>query len=181
LRVALFRTNKLNAREPDPNNPLLSVLAGNQRVNGLQMEVRGQLTRHWDLLASYANLDGHVVSSNYYPAAIGARLANVPRNTFNFWSTYQLPWRCQTRFGGNFVSSRIASSTSPFDPITGQVKQVPGYWVFNAMARHPLAEHVDLQFNVYNIANRYYYDELHPAHIVLGAGRSALASLRFKF
>jgi catecholate siderophore receptor len=61
------------------------------------------------------------------------------------------------------------------------VKEVPGYWLFSAMARHPLAEHVDLQFNVYNIANRYYYDELHPSHIVLGPGRSALASLRFKF
>jgi hypothetical protein len=37
---------------------------------------------------------------------------------------------------------------------------------------------VDLQVNVYNLANRYYYDQLHPNHIVLGAGRSALIDLK---
>jgi catecholate siderophore receptor len=58
---------------------------------------------------------------------------------------------------------------------------VPGYWVFNAMAEHRLNEHVRLQGNVYNIANRYYYDQLHPAHIILGAGRSALVGLKFNF
>jgi catecholate siderophore receptor len=150
-------------------------------VNGAQMEVRAHLTSRWDVLGSYANLDGRLISSNYYPAAIGAELANVPRNTFNFWSTQRLPWRWETGVGGNFVSSRTASSTAPFEPITGLVKEVPGYWVFNAMAKHRLTEHLDLQVNVNNIANRYYYDELHPAHIVLGPGRSALIGLKFKF
>lgn len=181
LRAAVFQTVKLNAREPDPTNSLLNVLAGTQRVNGAQLEVRARLTSRWDLLGSYANLDGKLVSSSFYPAAIGAQLANVPRNTFYFWSTYRLPREWETGVGGNYVSSRTASSTAPFDPTTGLVKQVPGYWVFNVMAKHKLTEHLDLQVNVNNIANRYYYDELHPAHIVLGPGRSALVGLKFKF
>jgi catecholate siderophore receptor len=181
LRTALFQTEKLNAREPDPTNPLLNVLAGTQRVKGAQVDVRARLTSRWDLLSSYAYLDGRLVSSNYYPAAIGAQLANVPRNTFNFWSTYRLPGTWDTGLGANYVSSRTASSTAPFDPVTNLVKEVPGYWVFNAMAKHRLTEHVDLQVNVNNIANRYYYDEPHPAHIVVGAGRSALIGLKFKF
>ncbi len=181
LRASVFQTVKLNAREPDPTNSLLNVLAGTQRVNGAQVEIRSKLTSRWDVLGSYADIDGKVVSSNYYPASIGARLANVPRNTFNFWSTYRLPREWETGLGANFVSSRTASSTAPFDPVTGLVKQVPGYWVFNAMANHPLTEHLALQVNVNNIANRYYYDQLHPAHIILGAGRSALIGLKFKF
>ncbi len=181
LRAAVFQTVKLNAREPDPTNSLLSVLAGTERVNGAQIEVRTRLTSRWDLLGSYADLDSRVVSSNYYPGSIGAQLANVPRNTFNFWSTYRLPAHWETGIGGNYVSSRTASSTVPLDPTTGLVKEVPGYWVFNAMAKHRLTEHVDLQVNVNNIANRYYYDQLHPAHIVLGPGRSALVGLKFKF
>src|SRR5271154_4967099 len=83
--------------------------------------------------------------------------------------------------GTNFVDSRTASSTVPLDPVTGLVKEVPGYWVFNAMVKRKLTEHLDLQVNVNNIANRYYYDQLHPAHIVLGPGRSALIGLKFKF
>lgn len=181
LRAAIFRTEKANAREPDPNNPALNVLAGNQKVDGFEVEARGRLTSRWEMLSSYAYLDSRVVSSNYYPAAIGGQLANVPKNTFNLWNDYRLPGHWEGGLGGNYVSSRTASSTSPIDPVTGLVKQVPGYWVFNAMARHPLTEHIDFQVNVYNLANRYYYDELHPGHIVLGPGRSALIGFHFKF
>ena len=59
----------------------------------------GPLDQPLEMLSSYAYLDGKVVSSNYYPDAIGAPLANVPRNTFNFWSTYRLPWRVETAWG----------------------------------------------------------------------------------
>jgi len=51
----------------------------------------------------------------------------------------------------------------------------------NAMLKRRLNEHIDMQANAYNLANRYYYDELHPAHIVLGPGRSALVGLNFRF
>jgi catecholate siderophore receptor len=181
LAGALFRTEKLNAREPDPNNTLLNVLAGNQRVDGVQFEAHGRVLSRWEVLSGYAYLDARVVKSNYYPAAVGARLANVPAHSFNIWNNLRLPGRWQSGVGANFVSSRTASSTAPFDTVTGRVKAVPGYWVFNAMASHPLHEHADLQLNVYNLANRYYYDQLHPGHIVPGPGRSALIGIRFKF
>ena len=181
LRAAIFRTEKTNAREPDPDNPLLSVLAGNQRVNGTEVQVKGRVMSRWEILSSYAFLDGKVVSSNYYPASIGAALANVPRDTFNIWNDVRLAWHFEGGAGANYVSSRTASSTAPLDPTTGLVKEVPGYWVFNAMLKRRLNEHVDLQVNANNLANRYYYDELHPAHIVLGPGRSALVGINFKF
>jgi catecholate siderophore receptor len=181
LRSALFRTDKYNAREPDPDNPLLDVLAGNERVDGAEASVQGRVTSRWELLSSFAYLDSKVVSSNYYPASVGYPLANVPKYTYNFWSEYRLPRRWELGAGSNYVSSRTASSTAPLDPTTGLIKEVPGYWVFNAMIKHPLNEHLDLQMNVDNIANRYYYDELHPGHIVLGPGRSALVGLKFKF
>jgi catecholate siderophore receptor len=181
LRAALFQTKKLNAREPDPTNSLLNVLAGTQRVNGAQVEMRVRPVSRWELLASFAELDATIISSNYYPLTVGARLANVPRYAFNFWSTHRLPSKLETGFGGNFVSSRTASVTAPFDPVTGLVKVVPGYWTLNAMANRKLMEHVDLQVNITNIANRYYYDQLHPAHIVLGPARMAMAGLKFKF
>jgi catecholate siderophore receptor len=182
LSGALFRTDKTNAREPDPTNPQLNVLAGSQRVDGLQFQATGRLTSRWQLLTGYALLDSKVVSSRYYPLAVGAQLANVPRNTFTFWNTYNSIWHhIDVGAGGQFVDSRTASSTAPLDPVTKLVKQVPSYWVFNAMARYPFSDRIDLQANVYNIANRYFYDQLHPGHIVLGPGRSALIGLNFKF
>ncbi len=181
LTAAVFRTDKTNARETDPSNSLLVVLSGNQRVKGIQAGITGHITSRWEVLGGYAYLDAKVVSSRFYPAAIGAQLANVPRHTFNFWTEYRLPGGWDAGAGTNFVASRTASSTAPFDPVTGLVKAVPGYWVFNAMVGRRLNEHVRLQGNIYNIANRLYYDQLHPAHIILGAGRSALLNLKFSF
>jgi catecholate siderophore receptor len=181
LRTALFRTDKLNAREPDPVNSLLNVLAGRQKVQGIETELSGHIMARWDVQASYAYLDATLVSSNFYPAAVGARLANVPRHTFTTWQTYRLPWRTRVGMGSSFVGSRTASSTVPFDPITNLVKQAPGYWVFNAMVEREIGEKITLHANVYNLADRYYYDQLHPAHIVIGPARSALIGIRFHF
>jgi catecholate siderophore receptor len=176
-----FRTTKENAREASPTNSLLYVLAGTQRVSGVEADIRGRVMSRWELLASYAYLDSRVVSSQFYPGSVGYPLANVPKNTFALWSTHRLPRHFEFGMGTNYGSSRNASSTAPLDPTTGLVKRVPGYSVFNGMASHPLGEHIDVQVNAYKLANRYYYDELHPGHIVLGPGRSALVDLKFKF
>jgi len=178
---AVFRTDKLNAREADPNNPLLNVLAGEQRVNGAQVSVTGKITDGWQVLGSYAYLDGKLVSSQFFPQAIKGQLANVPRNTFNLWTTHSLPWKLTMGGGAQFVDSRTASSTAPVDPVTGLVKRVPGYWLFNAMASRPISEHVGMQLNLYNLANRNYIDQIHPAHLVPGAGFTALVGINFKF
>jgi catecholate siderophore receptor len=182
VRGAVFRTDKNNAREPDPNNPALNVLAGKERVNGFELNTSGRITDRWQMLLGYAHLDPKVISSNYYPQSVGLPLANVPANTFTFWNAYNVPWhRMDVGAGGQFIDSRTASSTAPFDPTTGLIKQVPSYWVFNAMVRYPLFERADLQANIYNIANRFYYDQLHPGHIIPGLGRYALIGINFKF
>jgi catecholate siderophore receptor len=106
----------------------------------------------------------------------------VPANTFNLWSSYKTAWRgMEFGAGTNFVDRRTASSTVPLNPTTGLLKQVPGYWVVNAMVRYPISERIDFQVNAYNLANNYYYDEPHPNHIIPGAGRYVTATLNFKF
>ncbi len=124
--ASIFRTWMQNERaRPDPNNPLQNVLGGNQRVDpGMQVSLTGRLTERWQLLSNYALLDGKVMSSIFFPLSVGGPLANVPRNTFNFWSTrINSPGRkLEAGVGGNFVDKRDASSTVPYDPTTGLLK-----------------------------------------------------------
>ena len=181
LRADLFRTTKENAREASPTNSLLYVLAGTQRVDGAELVLNGRITNRWQLLSSYTFMHSEVVNSQYYPLAVGYRLANVPDNLFNLWTTYEPIPRLMIGGGGNYVDSRTASSTVPLDPTTGLIKQVPGYVVLNAMARYTLTDKMSLQANVFNVANRNYIDEIHPAHIVPGAGTSGLFGLNFRF
>jgi catecholate siderophore receptor len=180
-RASIFRTTKENARETDPTNSLLTVLAGTQRVDGFQIQSFGHLTRRWEVLASYAYLKSKELASRFFPAAVGYPLANVPRNTFSVWNTYDLPWRLGVGGGADFVDRRTASSTVPLDPTTGLLKQAPGYWVVNAMVKKSLGERIELRANIYNLADNYYYDQIHPAHVVPGAARAATLDLNFKF
>lgn len=194
LAGAIFRTEKDNARETSPANSLVTVLAGNQVVKGMQVSATGRISRDFDLIAGYAYLDGKVTASKFFPASIGAPLANVPKQTFNAWITHPLGFRFAGGLGGNYVAARTASSTIPYvatawtgtTPANAVVtatalKQVPGYWAFNALVKRSISERVELQVNIDNLLNRFYIDEPHPSHLVPGAGRSALFGLNYKF
>jgi catecholate siderophore receptor len=200
---AWFRTEKDNARETDPTNSNNIVAAGNQLVKGVQFSVVGRLPQGMDIVAGYAYLDSAVIYSKFFPTSVGFPLANVPKQTFNLFVTHKLPWRLNGGLGGNYVGSRTASSTVPYIPtsysgpisyigpngapaveyqvLSTAMKQVPGYWIFNAMLKRPLTERFELQANVNNILNRYYIDLPHPSHLVPGAGASALIGVNFKF
>jgi catecholate siderophore receptor len=126
-------------------------------------------------------LHSELVKSVAFPAAVGSQLANVPEHSASLWSTFDLPWRLQIGGGGQYIGRRTASSTAPLDPTTGLVKALPGYWVANAMAKRAIGARVDLQLNVLNLTDEYYFDQLHPGHIVPGPGRAAMVGLNFKY
>ena len=207
LEGAVFRTTKDNARETDPTNSNNIVLAGNQLVSGTTMSVVGRLPQGMDLVAGYAYLASSVQYSKFFPTSVGYQLANVPKQTFNLFVTHRLPLRFNGGFGSNYVASRNASSTVPYMPLTFSsaqtfaagsapcsttattcyqvlstgIKQVPGYWVMNAMLNHPVTEKMNFQVNVNNLTNTFYIDQPHPSHLVPGEGLNALVGVNFKF
>ena len=95
--------------------------------------------------------------------------------------TYKLPWKLEIGGGLNVVSSRSAASTGSSVGGTAFFKEAPGYWTVQAMARYPVTDHVSLQLNLFNLTNNQFYDLLHPAHVVPGAGRTALLTLSFNY
>lgn len=192
---AWFRTEKDNAHETSPTNSNDIVAAGNQLVKGLEFSAVGRLPEGMDLVVGFAYLDSAVIDSQFFPTAVGYPLANVPKQTFNFFVTHRLRWRLDGGLGGNYVGTRTASSTVPYVP-TGfapnphgpgymvtsvAMKQVPGYWVFNAMLKRPIGEKLEFQANLNNILNRFYIDLPHPSHLIPSAGASALVGISFRF
>jgi catecholate siderophore receptor len=179
LRGALFRTEKENAREPDPTDSSIDVLAGNQRVDGAEGMIQGRITDRWEVLSSYTFMHSEVVSSKAYPFAVGQPLNNVPENLFNLWTEYRLPRGFEIGGGSNFVGERDAN-TATLTPST-IIEGAPGYVTFNAMAKYNLSERITLQANVNNLTNRFFIDELHPGHAIPGEGATALFAMKVKF
>ncbi len=173
LSAAVFRTQVDNAQTNDPDNPTLTVLNGNQRVDGLQLQANGHLTRNWELFAGYSLLDGKTVSSGT-AAYVGKALPNVARNTLNVWTEYYLPFGIEVGGGGNWTGQRFADS--------GESARLPGFVVWNAMVSYKLTRNATLQLNGLNLFNRYYfsapyYTSPSENHVIPGPGRSATLSI----
>lgn len=173
LSGAVFRVEKLNARTPGvlPVDPP-QVLEGKQRVDGAELSIEGNLSKAWRVLAGYTFLDSTTVESNN-PAEIGKELVNTPRNSFNVWTTYSLPSGFDIGGGARFVDRRFGNTIN--------TRSVDAYWTFDLMASYPISEHIDLKLNLYNLADKFYFDRIGGGHIVPGPGRSAMLSTSFRF
>jgi catecholate siderophore receptor len=179
LTGAVYQIQQSNVRETDPNNPLADILAGNYRARGFEFGASGHLTDRWEVFGGYAYNDAEVVSSPN-PKELGHAPPNAPRHTLTAWTEYRLPWHDVELGGGiSYVSARTASST----PVTGTntIEEAPGYWTMQLMAKYPISPNLSLQVNVNNVTDVYYFDSLHPGHIIVGPARSALFTLAAKF
>jgi catecholate siderophore receptor len=196
VRASLYRTQQTNVRETDPNNPALMILAGDARVDGFEFEVAGHLTEYWQVYGGYSYMYGVIDKSPVQGIAsdLGNRLSNVPAHTFNLWTTYRFDETPYEIGGGiNVVSSRYAASNPRIIcPSAGTcnastpgavafLTRVPGYATVNAMAKYYVNEKLDLQLNLNNIFNTFYYDQVHASHMVPGPGRTALLTVDYKY
>jgi catecholate siderophore receptor len=176
LSAAVFHTEVDNAQTNDPDNPNITVLNGNERVNGVELGAVGHLTQSWEIFSGYTYLDGRTLASGT-PADVGKVMPNTAHNALNLWTEYYLSRSFEVGGGANWLSHRYADS--------GEMAYVPGYVVWNAMAEWHLSGNVELQLNGYNLFNRLYYDGLYYTsaaenHALPGAGRSVALTVRVR-
>lgn len=173
LATAIFRSEKTNARTPDLANSAVTVLEGEQRVDGIEFQAAGNITKEWSVFGGYTFMDATVESSNN-PAEDANVLGNTPEHSVSLWTTYELPFDVQVGFGANYVGDRRNNNTDA-------ARIAPDYWVFDAMVAYHVSEQVTLRLNVYNLADEDYIDRVGGGHFVPGAGRSAVLSANFAF
>jgi catecholate siderophore receptor len=175
LSLAVFRTEKYNARTEDPADPNdFVILNGEQRVDGIEVGAAGRITDQWQVYGGYAYLRSKVVESRN-PLEKGSELSNTPEHTFSLWMTYDLPWNLQVGAGAQYTDSRFSSN------IRTTRREAPSYVLFDAMAAWNVNKNFTLRLNVYNFTDEEYIDRVGGGHFVPGAGSSAVltASLRF--
>jgi catecholate siderophore receptor len=171
LSGALFETDKVNARIPS-DIPGFNTLAGNQQVQGFELLAQGRITEQWNVNLGYDHLSSGTTKTAPGGPPIGYPLPFAPHNNVTFWTTYQILEELQVGAGGQYVGSRYAQTTAP-------VELAPSYVTFDAMGKWTFDPRFDLQVNVYNLADRHYFDMMHFAFVTPGAGRSAMLTLNF--
>jgi catecholate siderophore receptor len=173
LNLALFRTDKTNARVVDPTLPTTVYnLAGKQRVQGVEFDVAGSITPEWKVFGGYVYMQSEALSGppSFSP---GNTLPNTPNQSASLWSTYDLPWPITIGTGAAFVDKRYS--------LVNDLNSSPGYWTQQAMVTYHVSKNVDVQVNVYNLWDEQYIDLVGAHQAVPGAGRTIICTTSLKF
>ncbi|WP_027820610.1 TonB-dependent receptor [Paraburkholderia bannensis] len=146
--LALFNINRNHILTTDPINPLLEVLTGKQRSQGVELDITGNITPQWKAIVTYAYTLAKVTSDTTYP--VGDSLSNVPRNSASVWTVYQLQSvpGLQVGAGVYYVGPREATLPNTF--------KLAGYVRTDAMASYKRGPW-KAQLNIFNLFNRKYY------------------------
>jgi catecholate siderophore receptor len=173
VSAALFRTEKTNARTPglNPGDPP-TVLAGKQRVDGVELSAVGNLGRRVSVLAGYAHMKSEIEASNT-AGETGNALAQVPENTFNLWLTLNAPSRLTLGGGVQYMDSVFRNALNTL--------QAPSYWLIRATAAYELNTHLTLRLNGDNLADVDYVDRVGGGHYIPGPARQVMFSADLRF
>ncbi|WAL62181.1 TonB-dependent siderophore receptor [Thermocoleostomius sinensis] len=88
LTLAYFDITKQNvATVVDPLTGA-SAATGEQRSQGIELDVSGEILPGWNVIGFYAYTDARVTEDNVIP--VGNRLFNAPYHSAGLWTTYQI-------------------------------------------------------------------------------------------
>jgi catecholate siderophore receptor len=155
--------------------------AGDKTIKGIELSALGQVTAKWNVTAGYSIMDTKTTSPNgvVVTADGNAVLAYTPKYAFNFWTTYKLTDALIVGGGANYVGKLVRGS----DGAIGTPKYADAYWVVNGYASYRINEQVDLQLNVYNVADEDYVASINKSgyRYTPGASRNARLTLNVNF
>jgi catecholate siderophore receptor len=157
------------------------VLAGDQKVDGVELGVSGNLSEAWTVYAGYAHMNSSIDESKV-AAEVDRELPFAPKQTANLWTAYQFNQKFSVGFGAQFNDGYFLNTTNTFaNPNLVEIGKMTRYWVFNAMAAYAVNDHLNVQLNVNNLADKDYAERAYPGHFTPAPARSVLLSADVKF
>ena len=189
LTAAIFRNETTNARITDVSG--LVTMGGDKVVNGIELGFAGRVGRQWDVFGGYTYMDSEQKNAGAScprgggvctpSAANGQAFPNTPKHSFSLWTSYKVTPQLTLGLGA-FGQSDVVGGYSFSSNGSLIRKGTPGYVRYDAMASYAFSKNLNLQLNVYNLSNKVYFNTAYAAHYAgMGAGRSAVASLKFVY
>ena len=179
LTAALFRNEVTNVRITENG---VTYMGGNKVVNGVELGFNGQILRNLNVFGGYTYMDSEQKDLGLNNVGNGLPFPNTPKHSFSLWASYK-PMAKLTLGLGLYAQSEVAQGYVRSGVDQGIVtKGVAGYSRYDAMASYQFNPNLALQLNVYNLTDKVYYSGVRSPHYAnIGAGRSAVATLKFTY
>ncbi len=169
--VALYRLLQTNvkSRRAGLSRP---VQTGEVQSEGAEFEVKGRLSRHLSVIASYAYTDA-VTRKSEVASEVGLPRPGMPRNQAALWLTSENLLAPGLRFG---LGARYVGTTEDWG---GTRAEVPAFTTFDAMVSYTVGAW-SMSVNVNNLTNK---DTMicSYGYCTYGDGRRVTAQLGYRF
>lgn len=177
VTAAVFRLERTNMKTADPANPANLVLSGEQRTDGFEATVSGQLTDKWQVYGGFAFLDAEITKSNSKTNGVpneGQTPTLTPRTSANLWLVRSLTETWRVGMGANYVDERYTALDN--------VVVMPSYTTVDAALLYNQPKW-DMALRLRNVFDRDYYASAHGSVdlIMPGAPRTLELSTNFRF
>ncbi|KAF2407540.1 outer-membrane receptor for ferric coprogen and ferric-rhodotorulic acid [Pseudomonas antarctica] len=164
--VALFRVDQENRAVAVvvPNCPQASCndASGEIRSQGIDVELQGALTEHWQVGGGYTYARTHTLKNEAEPQRVNKPFdTDTPEHLFKLTTRYNFQGPLEKlRVGGNVSwQSRMYNDLKVADGSNYRLQQ-GSYAITDLMAGYQISQHLDLQLNANNIFDRRYYSTI---------------------
>ena len=159
MTAALFRVQKSDASYTDATSGLLTSSDDQDRVQGIELGVTGNITPYWDVQAAYSYMDSKIAHSSisvFTPeSAAGNRVPYVSKNGASLWSTYNVGSLIPDFFGHLRVGGGI-NYRSAYYVNNAMTLRIPAAATLDAMVSYDF-DRYHLALNVTNLTNALAY------------------------
>jgi catecholate siderophore receptor len=173
LSTSLFRLDRNNVRNADGLGGI--VLTGQQRTDGVEVGLQGDITRNWQVYAGYAHLDSRITKATAAAGNLGHRPQLVPGNTLSLWNKLAL--------GGNWSAGLGVVYQGASYPNADNLVTLPAFTRADGALYYAFADgKTRLALNVENLFDTKYFATADANNnISPGAPRNARLTLSTRF
>ena len=174
LSAAIFRLDRDDVRSADPLHPGFFIKTGQQRTEGVEIGLQGEITPNWQIYGGYAYIDGRITKTTS-GAVAGRKLQLVPEQTLSLWNRYSFDPNWGAGFGLIHQSAAFATLDNVVKlPAFTRADGALYYTFDGGKAR--------LAFNVENLFDKKYFPTADGNNnISPGAPRNARLTLAWSF
>lgn len=158
--LSLYSIVKKNGITTDPNNDTtngekFSIVLGKTRVQGVEFDLKGEITKGLNAILNYAFTENKVIESNTPEYKVGSRIPGYAKHTVNGWLNYIFTEGDLKGFGLSFGGTYLGDRSTWSWGAEGAL-EMNDYVKFDSGLSWENTK-VRFNLNVFNLFDRYLY------------------------
>ncbi len=151
LTASIFEVEQSSPQVADDDPETLDVI--DSEISGFELQLQGQVSDKWFILAGYGNLDGEQVNRS---GPTGRRPRELPENMFSVWNSFQVTDPFGLGLGLTYQDSSFINN--------GNTAVLPSYTRIDAALYYEVSDTLRVQINVENVTDELYFPNSHSTH-----------------